>query len=126
MAEKTKPRRDRLCLVLTTVPNLKSARQLAALLLERRAAACVSVSGPVASSYWWEGKIARDTERMLWIKTRRGKLSEAKKLLKATHPYTTPEIVVLEASEVDDRYFKWMLSVTSSSMAAKKSRRVGS
>lgn len=120
MAEQTKPRRDRLCLVLTTVPNQKSAREISELLVGGRAAACVSVSAPVTSLYWWEGNIVRDTERMLWIKTRRGKLSEAKRLLKSRHPYTTPEIVVLEADDAEDPYLRWLVAQTSTPSAGKK------
>ena len=39
--------------IVTTAPDNESAQWVARLLVERRLAACVQVSGPIESTYWW-------------------------------------------------------------------------
>ena len=56
-------------LVLTNLPDRESAEKLAALLIERRLAACVNILAPCTSVYRWQGEIQHDEEHPLLIKT---------------------------------------------------------
>ncbi|HEY5311203.1 MAG TPA: divalent-cation tolerance protein CutA, partial [Pirellulales bacterium] len=56
--------------VVTTVANADEAQRLARQLVERRLAACVQVTGPVTSTYWWQGAIETATEWRCTVKSR--------------------------------------------------------
>ena len=65
-------------LVLTTLPNDDSTTaELARTLIVERLAACVNVHGPMASTYRWKGRVERDAERQVVIKTTRDRLEES-------------------------------------------------
>ncbi len=99
-----------LYVVLTTVDSGEKAEEIARLLVERRVAACVSISSPITSFYRWQGKLEQSREWMLIIKTPDyRKLQE--ELLKI-HPYQVPEFIVLKAEHVLESYLNWALSET--------------
>lgn len=94
-------------LVLVTAPDLKTARRLARAALKARLAACVNLVPKLESHYWWEGKIQRDSEILLLIKTRGSHLAALEKLVLAGHPYDTPEFVALRLHSGNKRYLDW-------------------
>jgi uncharacterized protein involved in tolerance to divalent cations len=57
-------------LVLTSLPDVETARRIARELVEARLAACVQIGAPVESLYHWQGRIETATEIPLAIKTR--------------------------------------------------------
>ncbi len=96
------------CLVLTTVPNENIATQIARQLVEERLAACVTLSSPAQSFYWWEGTLTQDQEWMLLIKTKESLYPELEKRLKELHPYTVPEILALPVAQGASSYLEWL------------------
>ena len=50
--------------VITTVDDENKARIIQEKLVQKRVAACVQVLGPIASCFWWEGKIEKANEWM--------------------------------------------------------------
>jgi periplasmic divalent cation tolerance protein len=94
--------------VLVTVPDLKTARALARVILESRHAACVNIVPGLESHYWWQGKIERGKELLLLIKTTSQRLAELQKCVLANHPYDTPEFVVLPIDGGNKRYLDWI------------------
>ena len=97
-----------LYLVLTTVDSGEKAEEIARRLVERRVAACVSVSSPVTSFYHWEGKLEQSREWILIIKT--PDYAKLQKELLEIHPYQVPEFIVFRADHVLESYLKWALS----------------
>ena len=94
--------------VLVTAPKLTMARKLARGILKNRLAACANLVPGVESHYWWEGKICRDVEMLMVVKTSRAKLKVLEEFVLAEHPYDTPEIVVLPIDSGNRRYLKWV------------------
>ena len=94
--------------VLVTAPKLTVARKLARGILKNRLAACANLVPGVESHYWWEGKICRDAEIMMVMKTSRAKLKALEKFVLAGHPYDTPEYLVLPIDSGSRRYLKWV------------------
>jgi len=94
--------------VITTVPDEKTADKVALQVVESRLAACVSVSSPVSSFYWWEKKITQDKEFMLFIKTQRSHYPALEKKIKEIHPYQVPEIIALPVVWGFSEYLKWI------------------
>ena len=94
--------------VLVTAPKLTVARKLARGILKNRLAACANLVSGVESHYWWEGKICRDAEILMVIKTSRAKLKELEKFVLSGHPYDTPEFVALSIGSGSRRYLEWL------------------
>lgn len=98
--------------VLVTAPHGRRAHLLAKGLVESRLAACVNVVPGVASHYRWEGRLHRDVEDMLIIKTRASKLKALERWVKARHPYSLPEILVLPVAGGSKEYLRWVAGQT--------------
>ena len=101
-------RSDKYRVVLVTAPKITVARKLAKLVLEQRLAACVNIVRDVESHYWWEGKICRDAEVLLVMKTAKARLNALVEQVLAAHPYDTPEFVVLPIEAGSKRYLEWL------------------
>ena len=98
--------------VKLTAPSATEARRLGDLALERRLAACAQVSGPVDSSYWWNGEIATATEWTCTLKTTGSRLSALLEAVRAAHPYEVPEILVTAVVGGDADYLAWIRAET--------------
>ena len=94
--------------VVTTTAERKDADAIATAVLEQRLAACVQVSGPIDSSYWWNGRIDTAREWLLTLKTRRDVFPRLEKLILSLHPYDQPEIVATAIAEISSGYQKWL------------------
>lgn len=88
-------KKERPVILLTTTPDMVGAEKLAFLLVENRLAACVNILPEVQSIYHWEGKLARERECKLLIKTSSGIAGAARDFIKANHPYKVPEITTI-------------------------------
>ena len=86
--------------VLVTCGKREEADHLAKSLVELRLAACVNVIPGVLSCYWWEGKVTRDNELLLIIKTSRTRFEELRKEVQRLHSYSVPEIIALPIERV--------------------------
>ena len=56
-------------LIITTLDDEARAREIAALLVERQLAACITILPAATSVYAWEGEIQEDAEHVLLIKS---------------------------------------------------------
>jgi periplasmic divalent cation tolerance protein len=101
-----------LVLILTTMPDDDRADTVARTLVDEQLAACVNVHGPMVSTYRWKGRVEREAERQLVIKTTRDRLSDLEARLRALHPYELPEFVVIAANG-SEAYVNWMAEATS-------------
>jgi periplasmic divalent cation tolerance protein len=94
--------------VVTTTAEHADAKKIAEAVLEKRLAACVQVSGPIDSSYWWNGRIEKSREWTVTMKTRRDLYAGLEKLLLSVHPYDQPEIVATAIVEISPGYCRWL------------------
>ena len=99
--------------VLTTTPNHDEAERLAHSIVEFRLAACVQILPQMTSVYFWEGKIQRESEHLLLIKTLEEKFEELSAFIQENHSYEVPEIVAIGAEKVSGDYLKWIRDATS-------------
>jgi len=96
--------------VLVTVPDLKTARALAKVVLCDHLAACVNIVPGIESHYWWQGKLERGAELLLVLKTVKSRLAALEEAILAHHPYDTPEFVVLPLVAGNLRYLDWLVA----------------
>ena len=57
---------ERAVLVYTTWPSIVEAEAAGRTIVEKRLAACVNILPGMISHYWWEGKIERAEEVVMW------------------------------------------------------------
>lgn len=95
-------------IVLTTVSTIFEAESLAELIVSGHFAACVQILPPMRSVYIWEGKLQKQDEHLLLIKTLPEKFDELSKFITLNHPYDVPEIVAIDAERVSAPYLEWL------------------
>jgi periplasmic divalent cation tolerance protein len=95
--------------VLVTAPPKKAAA-LAKGLVGAKLAACVNVIPGLTSHYRWEGKVQKDRESLLIIKTRAALLKKVEGWVKKNHPYTVPEVLALPVAGGSGDYLSWLAS----------------
>lgn len=94
-------------IVITTFSDDESLSKCVSGLLEQQLAACIQqIEGK--SSYRWEGKIARDDETIVFIKTRTDLFPAVREYLEANHPYDVPEIILVPIIDGSSAYLGWM------------------
>jgi periplasmic divalent cation tolerance protein len=103
---------DAAIMVLTNLPDGKSARALARSLVETRLAACVSVGAAIDSMYHWQGQIETATEYPVSIKTRAALYSKVEAEIRRIHPYELPEVVAVPVIDGYERYVDWIRAET--------------
>jgi periplasmic divalent cation tolerance protein len=94
--------------VITTAGSRDEAQRLADMLVDGRLAACVQVLGPLASTYWWQGRRETSEEWQCVAKTERRLYAEVEAAIKARHSYTTPEILALPVLAGHAAYLAWL------------------
>jgi len=97
-------------LILCTCPNSAIAEQLASLLVEQRLAACINIVPGLTSIYRWQGKIEKDTEVLLLIKTTQDRYAGVESAIQQHHPYELPEIIAVTVDEGSPDYLRWITS----------------
>jgi periplasmic divalent cation tolerance protein len=98
----------RVMVVFVTAGSPEEARRLAGILLEGKAAGCVSIIDGMNSRYWWQGRLENTTESLLVIKTRTAALDRIINLVKANHHDTVPEIIALPVIGGNPDYLAWL------------------
>ncbi len=98
--------------VLCNVPPADEAR-ISEALVGRGLAACVNALPAGMSTYVWEGAVVRETEVTLLIKVASERVDALAEALRALHPYTMPEVLVLpvDVARSDPRYVAWVRGV---------------
>lgn len=99
-------------LVQTSVPDEAAGRRIGRILVEERLAACATLSAESLSFYWWEGKISTETERILFIKTRKDLYENLEARIRDIHPYSLPEIIAFPIEKGLNPYLEWIVKET--------------
>lgn len=95
-------------IVYCTVPSPESAEQIAVKLIQHKIAACCNIIPGLTSIYSWEGKIEKDSELLLMIKSTEENYKKIENEIINLHPYEVPEIISLEINEGSREYLNWI------------------
>lgn len=95
-------------LALCTCPDETTAERIASALVEEHLAACVNRIAGIASIYRWQGKICRENECLLLIKTRRERFAALRERIVALHPSELPELIAVDIALGLERYLHWI------------------
>ena len=94
--------------IVTTVGTEEQAYLIAREIVARRQAACVNVVPGIRSIYRWKGKICKDGELLLIIKTLEGEFEAVAATIRELHSYELPEILSFSVSHGEQRFLDWI------------------
>jgi periplasmic divalent cation tolerance protein len=94
--------------VVTTTERREDAERIARALVEERLAACVQVTGPITSTYRWQGKIETAQEWQCWAKSRGDLYARIEQTIRRLHPYEVPEILAMPIAAGSADYLAWL------------------
>lgn len=92
----------------TTTGKRQDAEQLASELVSRRLAGCAQVSGPIVSTFRWQGKVETAEEWVCTAKTTIAQLDAIQRLFDEIHPYEVPELIATPIVDGSDAYLRWL------------------
>ena len=95
-------------IVYCTVPSPELAEQIAVKLIQHKIAACCNIIPGLTSIYSWEGKIEKDSELLLMIKSTEENYKKIENEIINLHSYEVPEIISLEINEGSREYLNWI------------------
>ena len=98
---------DKYIMVTTTFNDKKEADKIINLLLGRRLVSCCQVVS-IGSSYRWDGKVVKDNELLVLMKTKKSLYKQIEKLILEHHSYEVPEIVYYEIKNGYKDYLNWI------------------
>src|SRR5215510_16111364 len=94
-------------LVLVTTSTKDEAAKIADSLVAEQLAACVNIVDSIESVYRWEGKIVRDAEALMVIKTTDERYGDLERRVKELHSYSTPEVIAMKIERGSSEYLAW-------------------
>ncbi len=98
-------------IVLTTTPTANEAEILAEKIIEAKLAACVQILPQMTSVYVWQGKVQKECEHLMLIKTLPEKWEALRDFITANHSYDVPEMIAIDAARVSEPYLEWLTGV---------------
>ena len=99
---------SRYCQVVTTTDSREAAQRLAHGAVTARLAACAQVSGPVTSTYWWDGQVETADEWRVTYKTTSARYGTLEQHIREQHGYDVPEILCSPVIAGNPAYLDWL------------------
>jgi periplasmic divalent cation tolerance protein len=93
---------------MVTTPTRADAERIGAALVQRRLAACAQVSGPIHSTFRWQGRVETAQEWICTLKSASEQLAQIERLLAELHPYEVPELIATPIVTGGEAYLKWL------------------
>ncbi|HEX7181760.1 MAG TPA: divalent-cation tolerance protein CutA [Thermoanaerobaculia bacterium] len=100
----------RAIVVVTTVGTEEQAYLIAREIVSRRQAACVNIVPGIRSIYRWKGKICKDGELLLIVKTLEDEFEGVMATIRELHSYELPEILAFNVSRGERGFLEWIRS----------------
>lgn len=99
-------------IIFITTPSKEEGEKIGSHLVENRLAACANIIPSMTSIFSWEGKVCREQESLVIVKTKRNLFDKLSEEVKKRHPYTVPEIIALPLVAGSPEYLKWIAANT--------------
>lgn len=95
-----------------TCPSTDVAERIADELVGSQLAACANILGKARSVYRWEGRVQRESEVPLVLKTRATDFDKVAAKVTSLHPYEVPAIVAVPIERCNSAYTSWLADST--------------
>ncbi|MCX8147618.1 MAG: divalent-cation tolerance protein CutA [Candidatus Woesearchaeota archaeon] len=93
-------------IVYTTCRNKKEASRIALHLIKSKLVACANIF-PISSIYRWKGRIYKENEYGIFLKTIGKNCKKVENAIKKMHSYELPAIIIIK-TEASNSYNKWL------------------
>ena len=93
-----------------TTGNKQEAIKIIRTLLEERLIACANIITSVSSFFWWQGKIEKEKEVLVIMKSHEKKFQKLTEKIINLHSYDTPEIIAVPIVKGSKTYLDWLQS----------------
>jgi len=103
-----------LLLVHTSCATADEADRIATAVVSEHLAACANRGAPIQSTYIWLGRLEKNEEIPLLMKTLPEKYEALQARIKQLHSYTTPLVLAWKTSDVDPAYMDWARAAVTS------------
>ena len=100
-------------IVFATFGTRDEAERAGEKLVEMRLAARGSVIPTLSSFYYRDGRIFRDHEALLMLKTVTGKVAEVEEFIRSENPNEVAEVLVVNVDRAMPAYLDWVLKEVS-------------
>lgn len=94
-----------------TCGSLDEARKTCRQLVTLRYVACAQIVPWIESIYMWNQELETAQESKVVLKTRRALFDKVQEVIKANSSYQVPEITMIELTELNEEYLKWVETV---------------
>ena len=95
-------------MVFSTVGSEKEGQRIGKALVEKRLAACVSIIPGINSLFFWEGKLCKEKEVILLIKTTEKNVKKITNNIMKLNTYSVPEILFFKIEKGNKNYLDWV------------------
>lgn len=95
-------------LAYVTVGSREEAETIAEAVVAEKLAACANLLPGIHSVFEWEGKVCREEEALLILKTAAEKTGALTKRIKELHSYDCPCIVFLPIESGNSDFLNWV------------------
>jgi periplasmic divalent cation tolerance protein len=103
---------DEVVQIHVTHPDREALGRLVDELVASHAIASANIAGPLASTYFWDGKSEHAEEWLALMKTARTRVDEVVATVAEAHPYEVPGIMVLAIDGGFAPYLEWIRETT--------------
>ena len=94
--------------IFITTPSQEEGEKLGQYLVENKLAACANILPSIISLFAWEGKLCREQEALVILKSKRALFDKLTEEVKKRHRYSIPEIIALPLVAGFPDYLKWI------------------
>lgn len=98
-------------IVLMTASSRDEATNIIRVLLEEKYIVCANIIENISSFFWWKGKIEKEKEVLVLMKSARDRFKKLSKRVIELHSYDTPEILSIAVLDGSSSYLDWMRSI---------------
>ena len=95
-------------IVFVTTGSVAEAKQIAEVLVDQQLVACVNIVPEILSIYYWQGKVEKNTEAKMIIKTKSSLLNQLTQTVKNMHSYDVCEVIAVPIISGNSDYLKWI------------------
>ena len=95
-------------IVFVTTGSVEEAKQIAEVLVDQQLVACVNIMPEILSIYHWQGKVEKDIEAKMIIKTKSSLINQLIQTVKNMHSYDVCEVIAVPIISGNSDYLKWI------------------
>jgi periplasmic divalent cation tolerance protein len=108
LAEQRERRAMAQSILYVTCPSEDEAIRIGETLVEEKLVACANILGRTTSIFRWEGKVQRENEVALILKTRSELVDNVTVRVKALHSYKVPCVAAMSVSGGNPDFLNWI------------------